>query len=208
MITLYSGTPGSGKSMHLAKYIHDRLVYDKCVVIGNFEFNYQTIRGRKRGIYLSIDNDRMTPERLIRFALHYNGHYFPGKQVKEGRFTLVIDESQIMFNAREWNVKGRSGWTSFFTQHRKFGYDVILIAQFDRMLDKQIRSLIEYEEIHRKVNNYGIFGRLLGLLSGGALFVAVKMWYPMKEKVGAKFFVARRKYYRLYDTYKMFDTAT
>ena len=40
---------------------------------------------------------------------------------------------------------------SHFSQHRKLGYRVILIAQFDRMLDRQIRSVLEYEYIHRKV---------------------------------------------------------
>lgn len=205
MITLYSGTPGSGKSLHLARYIHDRLVYDRCVVIANFEFNWQAIKEKKRGVFLSIDNDRMTPKRLIRFARDHDRVRFRDKRRKEGRYTLVIDEAQILFNAREWNLANRAGWTSFFTQHRKYGYDVILIAQFDRMLDRQIRSLIEYEVIHRKVNNYGWFGKILGLLSGGALFAAVKMWYPMKERVGAEFFLARKKYYSLYDTFKMFD---
>ena len=37
----------------------------------------------------------------------------------------------------------------FFSQHRKLGYRVILVAQFSEMIDKQIRALIEYEYIHR-----------------------------------------------------------
>ena len=38
---------------------------------------------------------------------------------------------------------------------------MILIAQFDRMLDRQIRSVIEYEHIHRKVKNIGVWGKCL-----------------------------------------------
>lgn len=205
MISLYSGTPGSGKSLHLAQILYDRIKLDNCVVIGNFEFNTSQIRGKKRGEYISIDNDRLLPDRLIKFSNDYRRIYCKGKPIKEGRFTLVIDECQIIFNAREWQISGRSKWTSFFTQHRKFGFDIILIAQFDRMIDRQIRSLIEYELIHRKINNYGFWGKLIGLLCGGNLFVAVKMWYPMKMRIGAQFFRAHRKYYRLYDTYKMFD---
>lgn len=205
MISLYSGTPGSGKSLHIAAVLYDRIKYDNCVVIGNFDFNVSRIRGRKKGCYISIGNDRLTPNRLVRFSDDYRRIICKGKPIKEGRFTLVIDECQIMFNAREWQISGRSQWTSFFTQHRKLGFDIILVAQFDRMIDRQIRSLIEYEVIHRKVNNYGFWGKLIGTASGGTLFVAVKMWYPMKMKISSRFFRAHKKYYRLYDTYKMFD---
>lgn len=111
--------------------------------------------------------------------------------MKEGEILLVIDECQIMFNARDWGQKNRAAWCAFFTQHRKLGYEVILVAQFDRMLDRQIRSLIEYEWIHRKVSNFGIAGKIFSLLFGGKLFVAVKVWYPMKQKVGSEFLCSR-----------------
>lgn len=207
MITLYSGTPGSGKSLHLAEKLYYRVKNYNGVVIGNFDFNVANIKGKHRGRYISINNDRLTPNRLKKFSIDYRRHYLSNKPVPEGKFLLVIDECQILFNSREWQMAGRNAWLSFFTQHRKLGYDIILISQFDRMIDRQIRSLIEYELIHRKVNNYGVAGKILGLLSGGSLFVAVKMWYPMKERLGAEFFVGKKKYFGMYDTYKMFDTA-
>lgn len=206
MITLFSGTPGSGKSLHLAQVLYDRIKLDNCVVIGNFAFNTKAIKGKKRGVYISIDNNRLKPDRLIKFSNMYRKRYCKGKPIKEGRFTLVIDECQILFNSREWQMAGRNEWLSFFTQHRKFGFDIILVSQFDRMIDRQIRSLIEYEKIHRRVNNYGTFGKIVALASGGSLFVSVHMWYPLKQRLGAEFFVAKKKYYGLYDTYKMFDT--
>ena len=206
MITLFSGTPGSGKSLHLAQVLHDRIKLDNCVVIGNFAFNTKAIKGKKRGVYISIDKNRLKPDGLIKFSNMYRERYCNGKPIKEGRFTLVIDECQILFNSREWQMAGRNEWLSFFTQHRKFGFDIILVSQFDRMIDRQIRSLIEYEKIHRKVNNYGTFGKIVAFVSGGSLFVSVHMWYPLKQRLGAEFFVAKKKYYGLYDTYKMFDT--
>ena len=108
-------------------------------------------------------------------------------------------------NAREWNVKGRSEWLGFFTNHRKYGYDILLIAQFDRMIDRQIRSLIEYECIHRKVSNFGKAGFILSAFALGKLFVCVRVWYPIKEKVGSEYFKANKKYYSLYDTFNTFD---
>ena len=111
-----------------------------------------------------------------------------------------------MFNSRDWQQKGRNEWLSFFSQHRKYGYDVTLIAQFDRMIDKQLRGLIEYEYIHRKLSNYGFGGRLMSLLFGGNTFVVVQMWYPLKLKISSDFVHARKYYYSIYDTFGTFQT--
>ena len=172
-------------------------------VIANFAINTEKIKGKKAD-FIERSNDELSPDYLINYALNYAN----GKRIKEGSLLLVIDECQLIFNAREWNIKGRADWLSFFTQHRKFGYDIILVAQFDRMIDRQIRALIEYELIHRKVSNFGIKGKILSLIMGGNVFVSVKVWYPMKEKTGADFFHARKKYYSLYDTFNMFGSGT
>lgn len=199
MIYLYSGTPGSGKSLHQASDIYWWLHNGKnCVT--NFQIDTTKIKTRKLGECLVVDNQHLTPELLI----VYSKLYFKTHKYKEGALRVYIDECQLIFNAREWNIKGRAEWLSFFTQHRKYGYDVYLIAQFDRMIDRQIRSLIEYEVIHRKVSNFGKFGWIASKLSGGNLFVAVKVWYPMKEGVGHEFFTAHKRYYQLYDTYNTF----
>ncbi|XCP83780.1 zonular occludens toxin domain-containing protein [Roseburia hominis] len=200
MIYLYSGTPGSGKSLHTARVIYYTLKRNM-PVIANFAINLTKIP-RCRGEFVEKDNESLTPE----FLIQYSADYFSGQRAREGALLLVIDECQLMFNAREWNTKGRNKWLSFFTQHRKYGYDVILVAQFDRMIDRQIRSLIEYEQVHRKVSNFGWKGKILSSFCLGKLFVAVKVWYPMKEKVGSEFFIAEKKFYSLYDTFGMFGS--
>lgn len=198
MIYLFSGTPGSGKSLHTAEIISNTLSSGK-PIIGNFEIDKKAIE-KKKGTYTYMPNWELTPDKLITFA----SEFWQGKKVKEEYITLIIDECQLIFNAREWNAKGRNEWLAFYTQHRKFGFRIILVAQFDRMIDRQIRSLIEYEYIHRKVGNYGSMGKFLSLFAFGKLFVCVKMWYPMKERVGSEFFMAKKKYYSLYDTYNTF----
>lgn len=168
--------------------------------ICNFEIDVARIR--KGCSFIYKPNYEITPEYLC----NYSRDYFKNRRIKEDEILLVLDECQLMFNARDWNQKGRNEWLSFFTQHRKYGYTIILVAQFDRMIDRQIRSLIEYEFIHRKVSNFGWKGWLLSFWSFGRLFVSVKIWYPMKEKVGSEFFLARKKYYSLYDTYNSFGS--
>ena len=58
---------------------------------------------------------------------------------------VIIDECQIIFNCRDFGRKDRGAWVTLFSQHRKLGFNFILITQNDRMLDKQIRALVETE---------------------------------------------------------------
>ena len=205
MVNLYSGTPGSGKSLHIAHNICNMLRNGYAVVC-NFDIDQHAAvkRLHKNSDFLYVSNDEMTPNKLIA----YSDNYFKNHRFKEGQINLIIDECQIVFNAREWNVKGRSDWLSFFTQHRKYGYDIYLIAQFDRMVDRQIRSLIEYEYKHRKIKNIGIGGWFFNLFAGGGLFISVKIWYPLQEKVGQEFFKYSKRYDKIYDSYKSFGTTS
>ena len=203
MIELYSGTPGSGKSLHVAKIIRERLRMYNCVIIGNFYVNQNTVKKRK-GTYIYVDNSRLYPERLIKFVIRYARH--KGRRLKEDELYLFIDEAQLLFNSRDWQLIKTSGWVSFYSQHRKLGFYIGLIAQFDRMLDRQIRSLVENEIKHRKVSRAGLFGKLLGFLTGDNLFIYIKIWYPMKQKVYSEFFLGTKKVYDLYDSYGLFQT--
>ena len=164
MIDLYSGTPGSGKSLHTADVISRWLHQVRAPVIGNFSFNAAACHPRGWGSYLEVNNLMLNPEFLEYFSEKYK-RLRGWQTVPEEHILLVIDEAQLLFNAREWNKGDRAGWISFFTQHRKLGYKVILIAQFDRMLDRQIRSVIEYEHVHRKVKNVGTFGKLFNFFA-------------------------------------------
>ena len=199
MIRLYSGTPGSGKSLHNARDIIVRSQLGE-PVIGNFDCNLSRY---KKARYTYCPNDKLTPKFLIDYSRRYFNGRRPGAR-DEGAILLVIDECQLLFNAREWQRESRNEWLEFFTQHRKYGYDITLIAQFDRMIDRQIRSLIEYEFIHRKLSNFGFRGVLLSLVLGGNTFVAVQVWYPLKERIGSEFIHARKKLWSIYDSYATF----
>lgn len=205
MIEMYTGTPGSGKSLHCAKTIYQKLTRGKNV-IANFDINMTAFRrSRKLGRFIYIDNSDLTPEFLVDFALQNHKRSTSG-HIVEGQTLLVVDECQIMFNCREWQASNRSRWATFFTQHRKFGYDIVLITQFDRLVDRQIRSLVEYEVVHRKASNYKTLGFFIGLAFKGNVFIAITKWYGIGEKVDAEWFVLRQKYARLYDSYKIFNT--
>lgn len=192
MICLYTGSPGSGKSLHAARDIYLRLNMNKKYpnVIANFMINTSKIKNKKaRFIYK--DNSELTVEFLIEYAKKY---HILGI---ENQTLVIVDECQVIWNSREWQKgKDRMKWIEFFTQHRKLGYSFILIAQNDRMIDRQIRSIIEYEIKHRRVNNYKI-GRIIPV----PVFAMVTYWYGVNEKIETEFMFYRRKYAKLYDSY-------
>jgi len=198
-IYLYSGTPGSGKSLHSAKDIISWF-RKGLPVITNFDVDLSPYPKAK---HTCVDDDDLTPDYLAEFSRNFFGDRKVTKK-DEDTILLVIDECQLMFNSREYQKKDRKIWIKFFTMHRKLGYRVILIAQMDKMLDKQIRGVIEYEYVHRKLSNFGKAGKILTFITGGETFTAVQMWYPLKLKIGSSFFRAKKKYYSLYDSYATF----
>lgn len=199
MIYLYSGTPGSGKSLHCARLIYYTLLRNYPVIC-NFEINRDAVKHSDNFHY--IPNGKLDVEYLKEFS----AEYFSNKSMKEDSILLFIDECQMLFNARDWSANGRRDWCEFFQVHRHYGYKIILIAQFDRMLDRQIRSLIEYEVVHRKISNFGMKGRFLSLLMASKnMFCFVTMWYPLKMKVSSEFMRPRKKFFNLYNTYLHFD---
>lgn len=195
MIYLYTGTPGSGKSLHAARDIYYRLTKHKFKnVIANFNINLKLIK-KKGAKFYYLDNSELTVKYLVNYAI--NNHTMG----VENQTLVVVDECQVLWNAREWqNNKERMDWIKFFTQHRKFGYNFILISQNDRMIDRQIRALIEYEQKHRKVNNFK-----LGKLVPFPLFACITYWYGVNERLGVEFFRFRKKWSRMYDSYATWE---
>ena len=114
MISLYSGTPGSGKSYHVANVRQSRLRF-RHTSIGNFPVNnYKHYKGE----YIYCRNEELTPKYLI----DYSKEYFKTHRFCEGAILLLIDEAQLLFNSRDFMRNDRMEWISFFTQHRHLVY--------------------------------------------------------------------------------------
>lgn len=197
MIYFYSGTPGSGKSLNCARDIYNRLNKNKKHpnVIANFNINLDMIKNKKAN-FIYKDNSDLTVKFLLNYAKknHTLGI--------ENQTLVVIDECSILFNARDWqsDKANRDLWLKFLVQHRKLGFNFIMISQTDIQVDKQIRALFEYEIKHRKVNNFKI-GQLLPFTT----FIAITYWYGVEEKISSYLFPYRKKWGRFYDSYGSFD---
>lgn len=195
MISLYSGTPGSGKSYHATQRCYDALRWAGANVIANFPIDLTKIKKRK-GVFTYRKNQELTVKYLIDFAKEHH------KPRKESQTLLIIDEAGIKFNARQWQDKDRLDWLDFFSQHRKFGYEIILISQADLMIDKQIRSFIEIEHIHRSMRHNGKVGFILSPIF---TFVDIKVWYCQRVKLGMDFIRYSKKVANIYDSYMLFN---
>lgn len=206
MIEFYSGTPGSGKSLHVARKISDRLKYAKKPVICSFDVNMNYLSNggkRKLGDFYfcpieKIDNVDCDGIMCVDFLKDYAvKHHVRGK---ESQTLVVIDECQRIFNPRDMSRNDRLKWIDFFCQHRHLGFDFVLISQFDRLIDRQIRCLFEVEIKHRKANYYSFFR-----FCPFPVFVAVTVWYGLKLKVSSETFFFRKKYAAIYDSYDLWN---
>lgn len=219
-VSLYSGTPGSGKSLHVTRIILMHLSAKRSV-ISNYPIKF-TKREIKRGFedrFFYVDMEHMTVENLMKFA-KVQGYM---ESRKEGQCLVVIDEAGGRFNSesdkgkkqelknyfsddnevkiKEYGRDDRMKWKKFFSQHRKYGFDFILIAQEDLMLDRQIRSMIEKHYVHRKASNLYWWFALLPV----KLFVCIEYYYQLKMRTDAQFFIYTKNIGNRYDSMKLFD---
>lgn len=202
-IYMYSGVPGAGKSAHAANEIRFQLNRrHPRPVICNFDLGpLAPVKSREWFHYYR--NEELSPELLTTFA----DDYWKGREddFREDHLNLVLDECQLLFNSRLWSAKDRLAWLEFFSQHRKYGYKVIFIAQSAKMVDNQFRMLIEYEYLHRKVSNLGVIGYLLGALFAGRLYMHINYYFQTSERLGMDWFLASKKDFLMYDTHARFE---
>jgi zona occludens toxin (predicted ATPase) len=199
MVKFYSGTPRSGKSYHVAQDIYYKLRNGGNVISTvNIDTKKISKNGRRRiGDFVYVPIMELDIKFLYRYAQRH-------KKGKEGQTLLVIDECQIIFNTRDCQDKdirkNRMEWILFFSRHGHLGYNVILISQHDRLIDRQIRAMFEYEFKHRKVNNYGLL-----FLLPFTYFVVIEYWYSSRLRIGNQFVRFKRSVAEIYDSYTMYD---
>lgn len=198
MIELYTGTPGSGKSLDAACEIRAALKSGKPVVA-----NFEVVKDESwSGDFTYMPNSGVTVGNLVNISRDY----WAGREFKENGILLVLDECQLLFNSRRWNQdSNRMEFLEFMSQHRKYGYRIILVCQADIMIDRQFRSLVEYECNHRKISNYGILGMIVKLFAFGELFYCCESLYAAKLKTGGRFFRYSKKLGAMYDSYSKFQ---
>lgn len=223
MIEVQQGTPGSGKS---ATAVARAILHLKKggVVAANFSLvdgwadvvASRSLLGRFSDEYRYKKASSMYPRfyrvdsleaiRKIQPRSEAVGVYKDDGSYSEGAGLLLLDEAQLIFNSRQW--KKNMGWIEFFTQHRKLGWNVILIAHTIEMIDSQIRPLAEYESRFRNLQKVKF--PVIGLpMSPFPLFVVIRRYAGLGAGANV---IADRDLYplplwaaRLYDSLQVFS---
>lgn len=209
MIWFYSGTPGSGKSLSAAKDILQILPLGKNIITNmNIDVNRinELLKRKKRlGKLIQVPITDMTPQLFYNFAIQNH------KPKVEGLTYIIIDEAQLIIGPTVMKLKTqenrhyRQDWLDFFTQHRHAGFHIILISQFDRLIEPQIRTLFEYNVVHKKINNVGTFGFILRILKI-PLFLRIEKWYGNNLVLAKTWFTFNKKYASVYDSFSRFTS--
>lgn len=200
-IYVYTGTVGTGKSLHAAHEIRFQLNRrSPRPVVANFPIRKSAVRHPECFTY--VPNDELSPQFLVDFATRFwsSVDFF-----REDYINLVIDEAQLLFNSRRWSSSDRMAFLEFFSQSRKYGYKVIFIAQSAKMIDNQFRMLIEFEVNHRRFSSMGVIGGVLGLLTLDRVFMHVTYLFQTNERLGAGLYLLRMRDVDVYDSYARFE---
>ena len=221
MISLWSGTPGSGKSLHCAHEVREDLRFNKYVISTCYidttycfmnplqEFIFRISKGklhlynddpREKNFYY-VPIEEITPKYLYEFAAKH--HVFG----KEHQTTLILDECVAIFSPTvlSENIKRWNEWDEFFRKHRHLGYNVIIIPQSKRLISRKVIEYCEFEVKHYNRKHHGNFGWILSMLIGG-LFSYSVCWRGVKGKpLEQHFFTYHRLYGSMYNSYSMFD---
>jgi len=144
---LVTGKRGSGKSL-FALHMIRRYLREGRTVATNLNLNLDAmLPPYSRAVAYRIPD---VPDVAHLEALPL-GNPVPTNEKKNG--LLVLDEVGAWMNSRDWNKGGRQEVIAWLLQSRKFGWDLLLIAQHARLVDAQVRdSLCELWGVCRRLD--------------------------------------------------------
>ena len=207
MLKTYTGPPGSGKTLNAMRNVAETLRRGRNVV-SNMEIDLPSDLKKHEKRLHCVENEAITPRFLRDFAEKYH------EPRREKQTLVVIDECQLKFSQTFMTKASARPWMEFFSQHRKLGFDFLLVTPSARSgLVRDIRDVVEMEVKHLKMSNYptkSIFLLLILLLIDLLpieIFMSIAQWTGLKEKkyLIRRLFLYKPKYGKMYDTFKIYD---
>lgn len=150
---LLTGKRGTGKSLYAVQTIK-RYMGEGRVVATNLDlFLDRLMPVSSRAVSYRLPD--VPNSELLNHPLFPLGNPNPINEEKNG--LLVLDECAGYLNARDWKDKDRTALIHFLAQSRKYGWDLLLIAQGASMIDKQVRQeLCDMHGVCRETSKIGI----------------------------------------------------
>jgi hypothetical protein len=130
---------------------------------------------------------------------------------REGRGVMVLDEAHNWLNARTWDadesgettsraqaVQKRQNVNRLFSQHRKLGWHMYLIAQDESDIDKQVRNKFEYHTHLKNMKRWRPYGIPLFPFN---YFIEITTWHDARQtRLGVRTYFLDKKVANLFDT--------
>lgn len=155
MIEILVGTLGAGKTYSAV----DRWIAPKLgrggTVSTNIVLNWEGLAKLCAQRY----NVQIDPEQFVDLLGKdiSEFHALTPSGTSEENSLIVLDESQLDFNSRDWSKTSRD-LLAFLTQSRKENTDVIFISQAAENIDKQFRRLAEFFWTFRDMSRWTVPG--------------------------------------------------
>ncbi len=167
MIICFAGVPGAGKSYDTVKKILDNLRLGRKIYTNVDGLDDPVCREREHiKLYTGLDDYQLgsqliylTPDKVVRFweteKVNAGTEFETERLICEKGSMVVLDEVHKCFNCRDWQTEKNRKFADWASTHRHDGYDVLLVTQDLEKVDKQLRSLVEWTYVDRKVNVLG-----------------------------------------------------
>lgn len=135
------------------------------------------------------------------------GNPDPTKESKNG--LLILDEAATFLASRQWSAEGRQALINWLVQSRKYGWDLLLIAQHARLIDVAIRdALIEVQGTMRRMDKVQvpILSSVWKYFTGKALhfpkihYVALRYGFNNDAPIADRWFFRGADFFKAYDT--------
>lgn len=152
MIYIVTGKLGAGKSLLAVQRMIDYAAEGRKVA-SNFEIDFSKLaknpNSKLSQSFITVLPSIPTSQDLISLG--------DGGKTEDTAGALVLDECGAFLNSRTWNDNDRHNVITWLLHARKRKWDVFLIVQHERMLDKQIRdALAEYVVTVRRTDRMKI----------------------------------------------------
>jgi len=184
MISLVVGPPGAGKGLFLMRVVRDELLSSDRVIVTNFALKVPELAEFFKRRYPDADVDvfgrvvLLRDEEIRTFYLRLGdgpSWHIPeatDEDIRQERFQnyqraidekwrgvcFIIDESDLVFGARDWQKFGKP-CNYYHKQHRKLGHMVYHCCQAVEQMEKQIRMTCEQTIVMKNLTHrrMGIF---------------------------------------------------
>jgi hypothetical protein len=200
---LVAGKRGSGKTLGALSMIR-RYVEEGRVVATNLDIYIEHLAPSWNRVHCYRLPDFPTADDLKELP---PGNPDPVQEGNNG--LLVLDEAATFLNSREWKGESRQDLISWLVQSRKYGWDLLLIAQHVNLIDKQVReALIEIQGTVRRMDKI----QVPFFSSIWKYFTARPLHFPKIHYVALRYGflpsapIADRWFWRGGDLYKAYDT--